>query len=134
MSRPVKKITPENLKQVETLAGYGLTEAQIAHTLDMSSRTFRRRKNGNGVREVKSEVLSALERGKALAEGEVGKALYHKAVGGDVAAIRWYEMTRAGRTEKQTPAVEIHHNYLLEVPPKAEDVNEWRQRFSPSSS
>lgn len=100
MGRKKLEITPEHVQQVEALAGYGLTEAAIAHALGMSARTFRRRKNGAALNGNK-EIVAALERGRALAEAQVGKALFHRCLSGDVQAIRWYEMTRLGRTEKQ---------------------------------
>ena len=92
---PRKPLTPEQIGQIEALAGYGLTQPQIAAVLDFSGRTLARHKTEE------PQVVAALERGRAVAQGNVGKALYTRATGGDVAAIRWYEMTRAGRTEKQ---------------------------------
>lgn len=60
----------------------------------MSERTFRDKKQ-------ESCVSAALETGRAVAEAQVGKALYHKALAGDITAIRWWETTRAGRSERQ---------------------------------
>ena len=45
-------------------------------------------------------ISDALETGHAKAAFAVGKSLYIKAKGGDVPAIRWFEMTRQGRAER----------------------------------
>lgn len=76
------------MRQIETLAGYGLTHAQIAYAMGMPARTFRYRKG------YLPAVQEAVDRGKAKAAGTIGQALFRKARDGDVAAIRWYEMTR----------------------------------------
>lgn len=88
-------ITDEILRQAEELAGYGLSHAQIAAVLGMAERTLREKKSD-------CEAFdAALERGKAKAAGIIGKALFLRAKDGDVAAIRWWEMTRQGRSERQ---------------------------------
>lgn len=93
MSRPRKEITAEHIEQVQILAGYGLTETQIAHVIGLSPATFRRRK------EDEEAVLSALEKGQAVAQSVIAQALYNKAKAGDLGAIVWWEKTRAGRYE-----------------------------------
>ena len=95
MARPEIPLTDEHLEQIAQLAGFGLTQAQIAAVIGMSPDTFLRRKK------TRPEVVRALEAGKAKAEAKVGEALYTRAITGDVSAIRWYEMTRAGRSEQQ---------------------------------
>lgn len=93
MSRPVTVIiTDEMLGKIEMMAGWGLSLTQIAAVLGISERTLLIKKTNE------SRVNAALEAGKAKAQGRVGKSLFERAVEGDVAAIRWYEMTRAGRT------------------------------------
>jgi hypothetical protein len=86
-------LTEDHLRQIEVVAGYGLTEAAIAHVLGLDPRTFRRRKRDEAA------VLSALEKGKAKAEHQVGQALFTKATSGDLGAIVWWEKTRAGRRD-----------------------------------
>lgn len=80
------------LRQVEELAGYGLTLAQIAAVLGFSERTLHNKKT--------DELVAAIQRGKAKAAAIVGKSLFGRAKDGDVPAIRWWEMTREGRSEK----------------------------------
>ena len=94
MARPRKDFTAQDIGQIETLAGYGLTLAQIAAVVGISESEFRTRRN-------EPLVSSALQSGQAKAQGVVGKALYLKAKEGDIAAIRWWEMTRAGRRATQ---------------------------------
>jgi hypothetical protein len=92
-------ITDEVLRQAEELSGYGLSATQIAAVLGMGETTFHQKRN-------ESRAFSeALERGKAKAAGIVGKALFLRAKDGDIGAIRWWEMTRQGRSERtQTEA------------------------------
>jgi AraC-like DNA-binding protein len=94
MGRPRKDFTERDIGQIETLAGYGLSLPQIAAVMGLSEREFETRKN-------ESLVKAALEAGKAKAQGVVGKALYLRAKDGDIAAIRWWEMTRAKRKATQ---------------------------------
>ena len=97
--RPRIEITAAMLRQISALAGYGLTEAGIARVIGVDPRTFRRRKRDEAL------VMSALENGKAIARATIGKALYEKAVAGDLGAIVWWEKTRAGLTDR----VDIEH-------------------------
>jgi hypothetical protein len=87
------------LRQVEELAGYGLTMAQIAAVLGFSERTLHNKKT--------DELVAALQRGKAKAAAIVGKALFVRAKEGDVPAIRWWEMTREGRSERQQTEAKV---------------------------
>lgn len=104
-------VTDEMLRQTEELAGYGLSAAQIAAVLGISETTFHARKQDSAA------FSEALERGKAKAAGIVGKALFLRAKDGDVAAIRWWEMTRQGRSEKtQTEAkVEVTNDAIADA-------------------
>lgn len=87
-------ITAEMLRQAEELAGFGLSQAQIGAVLGFSERTLRSRKSDH------EAFAAALARGKAKASAEVGRALYRRAKDGDIPAIRWWEMTRDGRSER----------------------------------
>jgi hypothetical protein len=104
-------VTDEMVRQAEELAGYGLSAVQIASVLGISEGTFHARKHD-------SDAFSeALERGRAKAAGIIGKALFLRAKDGDVAAIRWWEMTRQGRSERQhTDAkVEVVHDPVADA-------------------
>ena len=89
------------LRQVEELAGYGLTLEQIAAVLGFSDRTMRRKQVEN------EELVAAIKRGKAKAAAIVGKSLFGRAKEGDVPAIRWWEMTREGRSERQQTEAKV---------------------------
>ena len=89
------------LRQVEELAGYGLTLEQIAAVLGFSDRTMRRKQAEN------EELVAAIKRGKAKAAAIVGKSLFGRAKEGDVPAIRWWEMTREGRSERQQTEAKV---------------------------
>ena len=93
MSRPKIEISDEQIRQAEILAGYGLTQNQIADVLGISRRTFSRKQD-------EPRVLAALEKGRALAQRQVGKSIYEKALKGDMTAAIWWEKTRAGRSER----------------------------------
>ena len=71
--RPSKKGTI-SLKKLEELAGYGLTEAQIANVLDIDEVTLFRYKKD-------PKFCSVLKRGKDKADKEVVKSLYLRATG-----------------------------------------------------
>ena len=92
--RPRKDLTDRDIAQVEKLAGYGLTEAAIAHILDLSSRSFRDKKTAN------ARIFAALEKGKAAAEAKVAQAVYMRALRGDMTAAIWWEKTRANRSDR----------------------------------
>lgn len=94
MGKRVPEVDENMLRQAEELAGYGLSLPQIAAVLGFSERTLHNRKNDNDA------LDAALRRGRAKAAALVGQALFHRAREGDVPAIRWWEMTREGRSEK----------------------------------
>lgn len=93
MARPRKDISDDQLLEIERMAGYGLSEAQIAHCLGMAPNTFARNKR------MHERVLEAIQKGKANAEKAVGGRLFDKALQGDLGAIVWWEKTRADRRE-----------------------------------
>jgi hypothetical protein len=87
LSRASKKNhtpTPETRKQVETLAGYGLTVEQIGHVLGCSHDT------------VKRHYASELERGQAVAVAKVAQTAFQMATSGDEPAMTMFWLkTRA---------------------------------------
>lgn len=86
------------------LAGLGMTVDKIAAIMGVAENTLRSRK----------DILDLLDRGRAKAESIVGKSLFERAKDGDVAAIRWWEMTRAGRTEASRQAID----FVNKTPPQ----------------
>lgn len=94
MGKQIPEIDEQMIRQIEELAGYGLSMPQIAAVVGFSERTLHRRKNDH------EAVEAALARGRARAAAIVGKALFQRAKDGDIPAIRWWEMTREGRSER----------------------------------
>lgn len=68
--RPEIKITPKELEQAKTLAGYGLTNEQIATIIGIGKSTIN----------TKPELLEAIKLGKDLAAGNLHKTAYELAV------------------------------------------------------
>jgi len=91
--RPPKVISEDMLRQIEALAGYGLNLEKICHVIDISYDTLKRRVADT------DRVLQSIKRGRALAEGTVGKTLFEKAKEGDTGSIIWWEKTRADKRE-----------------------------------
>jgi hypothetical protein len=76
--------TPETRKQVETLAGYGLTVEQIGHVLECSHDT------------VKRHYVCELERGQAVACFKVAQTAFQMATSGQEPAMTMFWLkTRA---------------------------------------
>lgn len=88
--RPAHKPTDANRKQVETLAGFGITEDDIAMSLEISKPTL--------IKHYRRE----LDMGHIKANSAVAQSLYKKATGEGAsavtAAIFWLK-TRAGWKE-----------------------------------
>lgn len=101
--RPPFEIDDAMLSRIESLAGYGISISKIAHIIGCSPATLYEKKKAD------PRVSGAIEAGKAKAEGLVGQRLFQKALTGDMAAIRWWETTRAGRSEK----VKVEHSKEL---------------------
>ena len=89
---PAVEITDVHIEQIMKLAGYGLSVAQIAAIIGMSRSVFYDYMSRD------ERIKSAYEQGKAIARMSVSKALFEKAIEGDMRAIQWYEMTRCGIT------------------------------------
>lgn len=97
MGRPKKTLSPEQVRQIETLAAV-LTLDQIADFLGMGERTIRRRMRED------ARVLAAYEKGKAAAIAGVASNLIQQAKAGNVTAAIFYLKTQAGW--KETDRVE----------------------------
>lgn len=85
-----------DLEEVETLAGLGFSEEEIAISLGVSQDTIDRRKKDT------ADFADAIKRGKAKAKRKVTSKLMEKIEAGDLGAIIWYEKTRLGFSDKQT--------------------------------
>ena len=90
--RPEKEI---DLVQVESLAGRGLNEGQVADALGICRDTLIRRKKKY------SEFSDALKKGQAKGVAKVANALFEQGMNGQTAAAIFYMKNRAGWTDKQ---------------------------------
>lgn len=95
------EITERDIRQVETMSGLGLTVEKIALVLGVSRRTLFRWMEDE-------RIKTSFEKGRVVAELNVGKAIYEMAVvDRNLSAAIWWEKTRAGRSEKQ----EVSHTH-----------------------
>lgn len=76
MARPRLELTQEQLEKIETMAGLGLTNQQMASLLDMSKKTFERRMQDT------VGGSDALLKGRAKASSQVLKSAFQQATSG----------------------------------------------------
>ena len=88
MARPTKEPTDEQRKQVQTLAGYGLSQEQIARMLGLHRNTL------------KKHCAKELEMGKDMAYTQALNSLFSNIKKGKEASIFFYLKTQAGWREK----------------------------------
>jgi hypothetical protein len=97
MSQGIKfKPTPEERRQVEAMAGYGVPHEQIATLIG---------EEGIDADTLKKHFKKELAQGKAKANAKVGQTLFQKATAGDTTAAIWWSKTQMGW--KDTQAHEI---------------------------
>lgn len=93
----------EELRRVETLAGYGLNQTEVASVIGICPRTLLKYKDN-------SEAFNAAwTRGKQKAKAYVAGKLMQKIDEGDLPAIKWYEQTRCGLSEKIQTESQVTH-------------------------
>jgi hypothetical protein len=78
--RPAFVPTDSERKQVEALSGYGLPIDQIGALV----------RDGIHIDTLRAHFVTELVSGKAKANGQVGKTLFQKAMGGDTTAMIWW--------------------------------------------
>jgi hypothetical protein len=89
--RPAFVPTDSERKQVEALSGYGLPIDQIGALV----------RDGIHVDTLRAHFATELVSGKAKANGQVGKTLFQKAMGGDTTAMIWWSKTQMRWAETQ---------------------------------
>lgn len=96
MPRPKRQpLSPDELRQLETLAGIGLPTHQIAAAMGMSAGTLKRR-----IKETPGGS-DPIKKGRSIALSNVAKTAYQLAVSGKVPAMTmFYLKTRGGWREK----------------------------------
>ena len=78
--RPAFVPADHERQQVEALSGYGLPQEQIAVLI----------RGGIALETLREHFAKELVSGKAKANGQIGKTLFQKAMGGDTAAMIWW--------------------------------------------
>lgn len=94
----------EMCKKVQKMAGHGMTIKQICDILGISQDTLE-----NSRRE-SATLQKAIEKGQAMAQEVIAQTLFQQAKSGNIAALIWWEKTRANRSEKQ----KIEHTLPIE--------------------
>jgi hypothetical protein len=89
--RPEFVPTDEERRQVEALSGYGLPQEQIAILI----------RGGINLSTLREHFATELVAGKAKANGQIGKTLFQKAMGGDTAAMIWWSKAQMRWAETQ---------------------------------
>lgn len=107
-----------DLNRVEELAAQGLSQAEICVSLGISEDTLGRRKKDS------ADFAEALRRGKTKAATVVSSKLFEMAAAGNVAAIRWWETTRMGLSDKMKSEVTIKQTFEDLVASLASNQNE----------
>lgn len=94
-----------DLAQVEELAAQGLSQAEICVSLGISEDTLGRRKKDS------ADFAEALRVGKSKASTVISNKLFELAAAGNIAAIRWWETTRMGLSDKMRSEVTVKQTF-----------------------
>lgn len=111
--RKAHEPTEKTLKQVETLAGYGLPMEQIGHVIGVSVSTLQK------------YYREPLDKGVAKANALIAEGLFKQATGGNTTALIFWCKTRMGWREVQRHEVGVGEGEVpttgvkvtFEVPP-----------------
>jgi hypothetical protein len=103
-----------DLVQVERLAGLGLIDTEIALVLGICEKTL------NNYKE-KTEFLQAIKRGKAIADKEVVRSLYERAIGYNHPEVKVF----------QHNGEIVTHNVTKHYPPDATSMIFWLKNRDP---
>ena len=88
-----KELTEKDLQQLETMAGFGLTNNQMAAILGMGRATLQRRIAEDPI------VSETIEKGKSKTAYQVTKKLYDKCMEGNVTSILFWLKCRCNWSE-----------------------------------
>lgn len=125
MPKPKRTFTDEQIKQLQTMAGLGLTQKQMAALCDISLATFERWLSEN------EAARSAVERGNAKAVMAVAKTAYQMAIAGNQPAMTmFYLKTRAGWRETDRIDMNTKISGAIEHKNTAELLQEY-ESFAP---
>lgn len=116
------KIIPD-LAKAEALASRGLNNEQIAHAMGFSPTTLYVNQREN------AEFAEALAVGKAKGIAQVANALFEKAKGGDVTAIKFYLSVVGKWQEISRTELTGADGKPIQASVKNEGVDGWEQVF-----
>jgi hypothetical protein len=122
MGRPAHKPTPELRRQVESMAGFGIPEDDIALSIDISAPTLRK------------YYRRELDTGHIKANSAVAQSLYKKALADGPAAVTaciFWMKTRAGWKETVVNEHSGSVTYVISGEPVA-DADEWLTEHRPN--
>lgn len=104
MARPPKKLSKEQIAQVEALASV-MNKEQIADYLGISRTTF------NAIEARQPEVSERYKKGRALAIATIAKSLLQQAKDGNITAAIFYLKTQGGwRSNEQEVNLQINNS------------------------
>ena len=104
------ELSEDDIKKLESMAGLGLTVANMAAILGMSKKTLERRMAED------ESIRDALERGRGITSNNVAKSAYKQAMSGNTAMTIFWLKTRMGwkETERHEVKQTINLNYNLD--------------------
>lgn len=109
MARPKEKVTDKvDLKEIERLAGLGLTDVEIGYVLDLTEQTINNYKKDN-------EFFLALKRGKEKADLRVTESLYKKACDGDTTAMIFWLKNRKSKDWRDKHDLDIKQDIEINI-------------------
>lgn len=105
---PASAINDAFIHEVFTMAKYHMTISGIADALGLSRQTF------NDYQLRYPEIRDALRIGRAGGDFEIDQTLYNRCLSGEMAAIRWFDITRRGITP-ETPNIDVHDKDRIDL-------------------
>jgi hypothetical protein len=105
MPKPLHKVTDENRKKVEQLAGVGLPQKDIAVLIE----------DGIAIETLRKHYMRELDLGSAKASAKVGNALFTKCMDGDTTSLIFWAKTRMGWKETQVQEVQQSNEMTITV-------------------
>ena len=111
------------LQMIKTAAGLGLSVREIGLLLGFGETAWLNR------RKKFPDINEAMEFGRVETNFQVSGSLMKRAMKGDVSAIRWFETTRQGRSEKVEQSV-TEKQFVVAMPPNV-SLQEWLNEFGP---
>jgi hypothetical protein len=109
---------PEVQRQVEVMAGLGMSEDHISLIVGVHKNTLR------------TNMQATLELGRARALADVARTAYQMAVSGECPAATFFWLKTQGRwRENHSITLEVEHKHgVLAIPEPIKTVEEWEQK------